>query len=111
MALMPAEMQEQWDTKESGCSDDFIASLPRVDKATLHDDDFCPICHCEYRDDKYPLVAYLPKCGHSFDADCIAVWLQRSTLCPLCRDNVLEPRKQVVDTSKLEMEDFGGMYG
>ncbi|SCV01650.1 LANO_0F12838g1_1 [Lachancea nothofagi CBS 11611] len=109
--LIPESMQEELleDTKD-GCPDNYIDSLPRIKKKDLKEQESCSICCCNYKDDEYPLVVELPHCSHRFDLECVAVWLSKSTTCPLCRDDVLS-HKPKIDVSQVEMEDEWGMYG
>ncbi|CCC67386.1 hypothetical protein NCAS_0A08280 [Naumovozyma castellii] len=111
--IIPENLQEEWfeqmdEKNKKHCSEEFIASLPRV--KSKHKNDECPICCCKFSEDKYPLIVELPRCNHRFDLECISVWLSKSVTCPLCRDNVLE-HKLNIDTSKTEFEEGWGMYG
>ena len=61
---------------------------PRVSKCLEHeDDDACAICLCEIESDEE--VIALP-CRHSYHAQCVGDWLQRSPTCPSCSLNVAE---------------------
>ncbi|CAN4115566.1 unnamed protein product [Withania somnifera] len=46
----------------------------------------CTICLCEFS--KGEKMRYLPKCNHRFHVDCIDMWFQSHTTCPLCRNAV-----------------------
>ncbi|SCU97496.1 LADA_0H06590g1_1 [Lachancea dasiensis] len=109
--IIPESLQEELlqDQKE-GCPEHFVDSLPRVNQSKLSDEESCSICCCNYKEDKYPLVVELPHCSHRFDLECVAVWLSKSTSCPLCRDDVLS-HKPKIDVSTVEVEDDWGMYG
>jgi hypothetical protein len=49
--------------------------------------DTCPICQEEF----VVGVEMIPlKCKHGFHDECIKTWLQRSTLCPLCKSDLQE---------------------
>ncbi|KAL3228942.1 hypothetical protein RNJ44_02029 [Nakaseomyces bracarensis] len=99
-------------TNSDRCSDTFIDSLPRVQPKTLKNEDACPICCSNFKEDEYPLVIRLPHCGHMFDFECISMWLSKNTTCPMCRDNVTEKKNlPEVDVSKAELEEDWGMYG
>ncbi|KQK10371.1 hypothetical protein BRADI_2g53640v3 [Brachypodium distachyon] len=57
----------------------------------------CAIC-------KGPLAAAgagpcrrLRACGHVYHAECVDLWLQRKTICPLCRASVVVSRTDIVD--------------
>lgn len=112
--LIPESLQEEWlensTNSNNHCPESFIDSLPRINKKLIKIDDECPICRCNYLDDDYPLVVQLPHCNHKFDLECLAVWLSKSTSCPLCRDDVLS-HKVIIDDSQAELEEFGGLYG
>lgn len=113
--MIPESLQEEWleqmdQSSKKGCPDSFIDSLPRIPKSQLNSHSSCPICCCTYLEDEYPLVVQLPYCKHEFDLECIAVWLSKSTTCPLCRDDVMS-HKVKIDTSQVEVEEDWGMYG
>lgn len=59
---------------------------PRRPTATCETSD-CPICHGRLRS----CVALVP-CGHAFCKRCVQEWLKRSSSCPSCRTDVLNPR-------------------
>lgn len=51
----------------------------------------CSICLSELvKGDKARL---LPKCNHSFHVECIDMWFQSHSTCPICRNTVLGPDK------------------
>ncbi|AGO13899.1 AaceriAGR034Wp [[Ashbya] aceris (nom. inval.)] len=111
--LMPQELQHQLQLigdDEGGVPDGYMDTLPRVPKKQLTENDNCAICCCGYLEDDYPLVVELPNCGHTFDLQCVSVWLSRSTTCPMCRSDVLV-RKPAIDSSAAELEEDWGMYG
>lgn len=45
--------------------------------------DDCAVCLSEFQQDEKLRV--IPNCSHVFHIDCIDVWLQNNTHCPLCR--------------------------
>ncbi|ESQ27962.1 hypothetical protein EUTSA_v10018859mg [Eutrema salsugineum] len=52
----------------------------------------CAICLSELvKGDKSRL---LPKCRHSFHVECIDMWFQSHSTCPICRNTVLGPPEQ-----------------
>ncbi|XP_052210896.1 RING-H2 finger protein ATL5-like [Diospyros lotus] len=64
----------------------------------------CAVCLSELEDGE--LFRILPKCGHSFHVDCIDMWFDSHSNCPLCRAPVrfvdgrrIEPAKSVPETS------------
>ncbi|KZV21478.1 hypothetical protein F511_08243 [Dorcoceras hygrometricum] len=46
----------------------------------------CVVCLNEFK--KNDLMRVLPKCSHAFHSDCIDVWLQKNSNCPLCRSTI-----------------------
>lgn len=58
----------------------------------------CAVCLSEFEDNENGRV--LPKCRHTFHVDCIDVWFQSHSNCPLCRtpvqlDTLIHPLVQV----------------
>ncbi|KAG6491846.1 hypothetical protein ZIOFF_046784 [Zingiber officinale] len=54
----------------------------------------CVVCLLEFRDgDKGRL---LPRCGHRFHVDCVDIWFQSHSTCPICRSTV-EPKSSGSD--------------
>lgn len=43
----------------------------------------CSICLGEYSDKE--ILRIMPTCQHNFHLECIDVWLQKQTTCPICR--------------------------
>jgi len=62
-------------------SDEEIRALPKV-RFESTEQQHCAICLEAYQDGE--LVTSLP-CDHFFHIDCVGRWMQKSTLCPLCR--------------------------
>jgi hypothetical protein len=62
-------------------ADDEIRALPKV-RFDQADEQNCSICLESFRSGE--LLTQLP-CRHFFHVDCVAVWFQQSTRCPLCR--------------------------
>ncbi|KAB1213952.1 RING-H2 finger protein ATL2 [Morella rubra] len=46
----------------------------------------CAVCLSEFEEDETGRT--LPKCGHSFHIECIDMWFQTHSTCPLCRSPV-----------------------
>ncbi|KAG8389220.1 hypothetical protein BUALT_Bualt02G0206200 [Buddleja alternifolia] len=46
----------------------------------------CVVCLNEFQE--HDMLRVLPKCSHSFHLDCIDVWLQNNSNCPLCRSTI-----------------------
>lgn len=98
------------DDTSGGLSENYIDSLPRIDKHKISDGDSCAICQCDFLDDPYPLVVKLPRCNHEFDLECLTIWLQKNHTCPMCRDD-LRKKKIEIDVSQCELEPDFNMYG
>ncbi|XP_049361174.1 RING-H2 finger protein ATL16-like [Solanum verrucosum] len=47
----------------------------------------CVVCLSEFQEDENLKV--IPNCHHFFHIDCIDIWLQNNTNCPLCRNSLL----------------------
>lgn len=47
----------------------------------------CSVCLCEFEGNEKGRL--LPKCHHSFHIDCIDMWFQSHSTCPLCRASAL----------------------
>ncbi|KAK4229372.1 hypothetical protein QBC38DRAFT_115574 [Podospora fimiseda] len=94
-------------------SEETLASLERIDRKKLKDDETCHICRQRFLDDPYCLVVELP-ChkSHRFDLECIESWLRLKPSCPLCRAEV--GKKKVVappPDDDEEDDDMNGLYG
>ncbi|CAE7870650.1 E3 ubiquitin-protein ligase [Symbiodinium microadriaticum] len=80
-----------------------VAALPAAEPPTRHDipkGERCAVCHGKLlrRGRK---IRHLP-CGHIFHDDCILPWLQKRTVCPLCRrdfSTMVQESKQRRDAS------------
>eukprot|EP00439_Symbiodinium_sp_Y106_P086319 s98_g32.t1 len=80
-----------------------VAALPAAEAPTRHDipkGERCAVCHGKLlrRGRK---IRHLP-CGHIFHDDCILPWLQKRTVCPLCRrdfSTMVQESKQRRDAS------------
>lgn len=46
----------------------------------------CTICLCEFCEGEK--MRFLPKCNHGFHVDCIDMWFQSHSTCPLCRNAI-----------------------
>ncbi|XP_015078788.1 RING-H2 finger protein ATL3-like [Solanum pennellii] len=47
----------------------------------------CAVCLCDVSEGE--MARLLPKCNHGFHVDCIDMWLQSHSTCPLCRNPVM----------------------
>ncbi|KAG2727028.1 hypothetical protein I3760_01G141200 [Carya illinoinensis] len=65
----------------------------------------CAVCLCEFEENETGRT--LPKCGHSFHIECIDMWFQTHSTCPLCRSPVESghasenPAEVVISVSEL----------
>lgn len=77
----------------------------------------CVVCLTEFQE--HELLRVLPKCNHAFHLDCIDLWLQNCSNCPLCRsaisgrnhfrlDKILAPNSSPQDPQPMvgSEEDF-----
>lgn len=64
-------------------SDEEICALPKV-RFEAKEQQNCAICLEAYKEGE--LLTAL-RCAHFYHVDCLARWFQRSTQCPLCRDD------------------------
>ncbi|KAM7277637.1 hypothetical protein ACFE04_004771 [Oxalis oulophora] len=46
----------------------------------------CAVCLNEFQENEK--LRKIPNCNHSFHIDCIDVWLQRNSNCPICRNSI-----------------------
>ncbi|XP_062084694.1 E3 ubiquitin-protein ligase ATL6-like isoform X2 [Humulus lupulus] len=47
----------------------------------------CAVCLCEFGDDE--TLRLIPKCDHVFHPECVDMWLESHTTCPVCRANLV----------------------
>ncbi|KAF3496228.1 hypothetical protein DY000_02054390 [Brassica cretica] len=52
----------------------------------------CPICLLEFGQSTSTIIAKLRCCDHCYHRDCILTWLRRNHSCPICRDDIHNPR-------------------
>lgn len=98
--------------ENKGVDDSFLDTLERVNVKTLKDDDTCPICTNEYKNDDHPLVVELPcNSKHRFDLECIGPWLKLNKTCPLCRTDVTIKKNKVEIIDSEEEDEDWQMYG
>ncbi|XP_010428112.1 PREDICTED: RING-H2 finger protein ATL3-like [Camelina sativa] len=88
--FVPGQQDAQSNT---GLSAFELSSLPIVffRQDSCKDGLECSICLSELvKGDKARL---LPKCNHSFHVECIDMWFQSHSTCPICRNTVLGPEQ------------------
>jgi len=71
-----------------GLEEAVIRLIPVIHYKAEGDTNFgdCAVCLSEFQQDEKLRV--IPNCSHVFHIDCIDVWLQNNTHCPLCRRTV-----------------------
>ncbi|XP_042475519.1 RING-H2 finger protein ATL2-like [Macadamia integrifolia] len=72
-----------------GLDESVLKSLPTfVYSSATHGDGVleCAVCLSEFEEDEKGRL--LPKCNHNFHIDCIDMWFQSHSTCPLCRTPV-----------------------
>lgn len=52
----------------------------------------CPICLLEFGQSTSTIITKLRCCDHCYHRDCILTWLRRKHSCPICRDDIHNPR-------------------
>lgn len=56
----------------------------------------CTICLCEFSEGEK--MRFLPKCNHGFHVDCIDMWFQSHSTCPLCRNAISTTEELSLET-------------
>ncbi|KAI9123300.1 hypothetical protein K1719_006189 [Acacia pycnantha] len=75
-------------TPPTGLDPSVIQSLPVFVYSAHSDPVECAVCLSDFEDNESGRV--LPKCNHTFHVECIDMWLQSHSTCPLCR-SLVEP--------------------
>lgn len=57
----------------------------------------CPITHDDFQTGEQ--VCHIISCGHYFKTHAIHRWLQRNTLCPVCRHNLVQPMSHATNAN------------
>ncbi|KAI3871228.1 hypothetical protein MKW98_015128 [Papaver atlanticum] len=98
--------QDQNVTFRQGLADSVMKSLPIVtfSSSEFKDGLDCSVCLSEVEEGEKARV--LPKCNHGFHVDCIDMWFQSHSTCPLCRNpvSVESSSPSPVDSSDLESQ-------
>ncbi|OUZ99132.1 zinc finger protein [Macleaya cordata] len=91
------------DSPMNGLDDSTIASLPLfVYKSDLYKNGLdCVICLSVFEDDE--MGRNLPKCKHAFHVQCIDMWLQSHSGCPICRAPVGPDKSTAVDSMSINV--------
>lgn len=69
----------------------------------------CAVCLCEVSESEKTRL--LPKCNHGFHVDCIDMWFQSHSTCPLCRNPVASNSVSVPTLEQAPMVDNSGANG
>ncbi|XAR61112.1 hypothetical protein NMG60_11034727 [Bertholletia excelsa] len=73
-----------------GLDEFLIREIPTVHYTKLQGEERslykCVVCLSDFQEQD--ILRVLPKCGHGFHLDCIDVWLQSNSNCPLCRSSI-----------------------
>ncbi|KAG2660517.1 RING-H2 finger protein ATL72-like [Panicum virgatum] len=82
-----ADLDRTIERSRSGLDSFAVAAIPTMSYSSeaFHskDDAQCSICLGEYKDKE--ILRIMPTCRHNFHLECIDVWLQKQTTCPICR--------------------------
>ncbi|GAB2268853.1 hypothetical protein Dimus_003796 [Dionaea muscipula] len=75
--------------QQRGLDTSVLVSLPIVvySSKEFKDGLECAVCLCDLAEGEEARL--LPKCKHGFHVDCIDMWLQSHSTCPLCRNPVV----------------------
>ncbi|XP_021741908.1 E3 ubiquitin-protein ligase ATL42-like, partial [Chenopodium quinoa] len=76
-------------TRFSGIDREVVDSLPFFRFASLKGSKQglqCAVCLAEFED--IEILRLLPKCKHGFHIECVDLWLEHHSTCPLCRQRV-----------------------
>ncbi|XP_016486842.1 RING-H2 finger protein ATL60-like [Nicotiana tabacum] len=63
----------------------------------------CTICLCDVTEGEK--TRFLPKCNHGFHVDCIDMWFQCHSTCPLCRNAVSTTGDKTPESVESEAEE------
>ncbi|CAN4098563.1 unnamed protein product [Withania somnifera] len=70
----------------------------------------CAVCLCDVSEGEKARL--LPKCNHGFHVDCIDMWFQSHSTCPLCRNPVSqESTVEILLSTPLEEEESASVEG
>ncbi|KAK3154896.1 hypothetical protein QOZ80_2BG0196350 [Eleusine coracana subsp. coracana] len=88
-----ADLDRTIERSHSGLDPFAVAAIPTLNYSyeafQSKDDAQCSICLGEYKEKE--ILRIMPKCRHNFHLECIDVWLQKQTTCPICRISLKEP--------------------
>jgi hypothetical protein len=78
-----------YQSKARGLEKADVDALPLVHSADLgeKDDHECPVCLTDFEPDE--TLRLLPSCKHVFHRECIDMWFDSHSTCPLCRASLV----------------------
>jgi hypothetical protein len=84
----PGQDPVVYGTHQTGLDASILKSLPVLvfKPEDFKDDLECAVCLCDIVEGEKTRL--LPKCNHGFHLDCIDMWFQSHSTCPLCRNLV-----------------------
>lgn len=84
-SVRSVEQSRSWNSKTRGLDKATIDALPIVHCSDLDekDDQECPVCLTNFEPEDG--LRLLPACKHIFHQDCIDMWFDSHSTCPLCR--------------------------
>ncbi|GAB4841902.1 hypothetical protein Ancab_011858 [Ancistrocladus abbreviatus] len=88
-AFVPGQDPPAMAAQRRGLDSSVLRSLPIVvySPKEFKDGLECAVCLCELSDGEKARL--LPKCSHGFHVECIDMWFQSHSTCPLCRSPVV----------------------
>ncbi|KAL3825051.1 hypothetical protein ACJIZ3_021080 [Penstemon smallii] len=89
----------------NGLDPSLLKTIPIIvfDPKEFKDGLECAVCLCEVSEGEKTRL--LPKCNHGFHVDCIDMWFQSHSTCPLCRNPVAN-QNQSNHTSESTLENI-----
>ncbi|KAL4387410.1 hypothetical protein GQ457_09G004790 [Hibiscus cannabinus] len=91
-----------------GLDSTILASLPALifSQKAFKEGLECAVCLCELVEGEKARL--LPKCNHGFHVDCIDMWFQSHSTCPLCRNPIVgvevESPKQLISGDEANVQ-------
>jgi len=78
-------LTEPLSEKELAILTDFFCRTYDLDQSGIDEEsaECCTICYQPLQFGK--LILSYPVCGHKYDFDCVAVWLEQKLVCPMCK--------------------------
>ncbi|XP_057847447.1 RING-H2 finger protein ATL2-like [Cryptomeria japonica] len=82
-----------------GLDKESLDALPiaEYNSQNMNEDLECVVCLSNFEESEK--IRALPNCNHSFHIECINMWLQSHTNCPICRQRVSSNRSPTIMSS------------